>query len=263
MYWFRPTAPAPATNPAYHQSSYPRQPPIPTDYNPSLWQKRPPAPPTFQKTAPPRLLKWSAERPTPLCSWRWSLRRGWGRGCQKWRTPAISPCSGPRQTRAQICPCSPQSPGWSTGPWWTTGWQWSMCKPGWSSGISQTYLMPWRLPRGLLIGKRRANTLHYLGWTNFNLWPTGGNLKTSWINGLNQQVCPRVRKHNVKRWVSELNQKFVQFCAHYRSELVVTRERVGDFRRLWEEAAEYYLVHILRQNKLFTGFFSFLCTIPE
>ena len=36
----------------------------------------------------------------------------------------------------------------------------------------------------------------------------------------------------VKRCVSELNQKFVQFCAHYRSELVVTRERVGDLRRL-------------------------------
>ena len=58
------------------------------------------------------------------------------------------------------------------------------------------------------------------------------------------------RNQKRKKCARELNQNVAQFRAHYHSELVVTSERVGDLRRLWEEAAEYYLVHILRQNKL-------------
>ena len=56
------------------------------------------------------------------------------------------------------------------------------------------------------------------------------------------------RKQKRKKCASQLNQSVAQFRAHYYSELVVTSERVGDLRRLREEAAEYYLVDILRQN---------------
>ena len=47
-------------------------------------------------------------------------------------------------------------------------------------------------PRDHPIGKRRANTLHYLGWDNLNSQShaADGNSKTGWFNRLNQQVSP-------------------------------------------------------------------------